>query len=84
MGVAVDLGNDLAGAELVKSGNDSLVEVMIPEGVGHVRAEGGIALEKAGRDVSRHYNVCTDGSSCKCGRLEQIFEICVDVCLPDL
>ena len=52
VGVAVDLGNDLACAELVKSGYDSLVEVMIPEGVGHIRAEGGIALEKTGRNVS--------------------------------
>ena len=74
VGVAVDLGNDLACAELVKSGYDSLVEVMIPEGVGHIRAEGGIALEKTGRNVSRDYNICTVGCSCKFGRLEQILK----------
>lgn len=72
VGVSVDLGDDLAGAKLVKGVNDSLVEVMIPEGVGHVRAEVGIALEKTGRDVSRDYDISSVGCSCKFLTLEKI------------
>ena len=79
MGVTVDLGHDLAGAELVESGYDSLVEVMIPKDVGHIRTKGGIALEKTGRNVSRDNNISAVGRGCKFRTLEQILKCVVDI-----
>ena len=65
MGVTVDLGDDLAGAKLLQNSHDSLIEVMIPEKVGHVWPKEGITLEKTGRNVSRNYNFGTAGHGCK-------------------
>ena len=81
--MTVYLSDDLAGADLVQNGYDSLVEMMISEDVGHICAEVGIALKKTGRNVSHDNDISTVGGSCNMG-LESQFGILSSIILSYL
>ena len=61
------MGDDLAGAVFFEGGDDVLIEVVVSERVGHVRAEGGIALEEAGGHVCRNDDLGSTRRSCEFG-----------------